>query len=341
MAKFNKDRFQAGAGLLSEISKNITTPQEEEMVIVYKNRHELVPNPLNNYSLQEIDKLADSIRVAGRVRQPIIYLDPPQPDGTYRIISGHRRWNALGLLEAEDPHWADNVPCTPVTLDQVKLPISDASKEMYLIIDNNSSNREKTDADIYNEYKEQKEIFLEAKKNGYSLTGKMRDIIAKEIGLSSAQVGKIEYTEKHAVPAVKDALAKNIIGIADATHLAHQKEEEQRRIMDKVRQKAAHLPIEDNKASESEIFQKQEPDPETSARKEIKKTIRPKIIDSLTENSYQLSMNDIEEITEEVSRISSYADTVLPKNTYAKLLESRKKIMKELQKIEKILANGE
>lgn len=334
MAKFNKDRFQVAGGMLNEVSKQVT-PRLEEMKIVYKSTQQLTPHKKNNYSLSSIEELADNIKTVGRIQQPIVYLDPPLPDGTNKIIAGHRRYAAYQLLEKEDAAWGENIPCTPVTLDHVKLPISDESKERYLILTTNIDNRNKTDADVMFEYREQKAIYEEAKRNGYALTGKMRHIIADDLGISIAQVGKFEYVEKHATPEVKEALTQNHLNIAQANEIAHKTVEEQHEIVSKIND-AVNNASPDNASPET-------PAPETDksdVKKEVNKAIKPKIIDDLDQDFYDVNFNDqLMDIKKKLDGIEEIAATSssLSKRNYAKLLTTKDKIIDQVKKLEQMI----
>lgn len=327
MAKFNTDRFKVAGGLLNDVSKQAATPRPEEMQIVYKSIQELVPHKENNYSLSSIQELADNIKIVGRIQQPIVYLDPPLEDGRNKIIAGHRRYEAYLLLKKENDKWGDNIPCTPVTLDHVQLPISDESKEKYLILTTNIDNRNKTDADILFEFREQKAIYEEAKENGFVLTGKMRHLLAKDLNLSPAQVGKIEYIEKNASDPVKEALSENDITIAQANEIAHKTVEEQQEIITKI--KEVNTSSTDGTSSGTE----------QTPKSEVQKVIKPKIIDNLDQDHYDVNFADqISDITKDLDDLKKYnvVDT-LSKKDYAKFLTTKEKIKEQVKKLEQMI----
>lgn len=329
MSKFNPDRFKVAGGMLNEVSKQSAAPKLDEMQIVYKSIQELVPHKKNTYSISSIEELADNIKTVGRIHQPIVYLDPPLNDNRNKIIAGHRRYEAYLLLAKEDPKWGENIPCTPVTLDHVQLPISDESKERYLILTTNIDNRNKTDADVMFEYREQKEIYEEAKRNGYSLTGKMRHIIAKDLGISIAQVGKLDYVEKHATPEVKEALTNNSLNISQANDLAHKTVEEQQEIVSKINDTV-------NTSPETQDTDTGKPD----VRREVNRAIKPKIIDDLDQDFYDVNFNDqLEDIKKELVVLDEIATTTssLSKKNYAKLLTTKDKIIDQVKKFEKMI----
>lgn len=329
MAKFNINRFQTAGGLLNEFSKQ-ATQKLDEMVIVYKSIDELVPNKQNKYSIQSIQELADNIKTVGRIQQPIVYLDPPLEDERNKIIAGHRRYEAYCLLVKEDPKWGENIPCTPVTIEHVNMPISDESKERYLILTTNIDNRNKTDADTMLEYREQKAIYEEAKKNGYALTGKMRHIISNDLGLSQAQVGKYEYVEKNAIEPVKEALMSNNLNISQANEIAHKAVEEQHEIVSKIND------VVNNSSPELPASDADKPD----IKREVKKAIKPKIIDNLEQDFYTVNLSDqINEIKNRFNDLDQISDSSpsLSKKNYAKLLVTKENIIEQVEKLEKMI----
>jgi len=334
--KFNKQRFAGvGAGLLNEASKKQQTVRSDDMQVVYKSLNELVPHELNQYSQEELMDRVESIRTAGRLLQPILYLNDPLPDGTYKIISGHTRHEALKILATEDLKWAENIPCSPVTTSTVTLPISEKSKEEYLI---NAANdyRTKTDADRMYEYRFKKKIYQEAKENGYKLTDKMRNVLARDLQISPAQVGKIDYIESHATPEVKEALDKNMISITQADKIAHMKENEQEEVM-------ASFINPPNDCEDGEDQQESTAAPTNLGKKEANKIIGQNVADTLTENSYSLESDELLQVFIKFKPLTERVQQeiiILDKKDYAKYLAAREKIEKELNKIEKLFNNA-
>lgn len=62
--------------------------------------YDLVPSEDNFYSMQEIEELKTAIELAGRVLDNLVVT--PLEDGKYKILSGHRRHRAVGMLLDED-----------------------------------------------------------------------------------------------------------------------------------------------------------------------------------------------------------------------------------------------
>ena len=92
-----------GAGLLNEASKSLA---KNNMEVVYVPRNEIYKNPKNEYSISDIDNLADLIYVMG-LREP---LGIKANGSGYKLIEGERRLTAIDKLIAEGK-WDMDIPC--------------------------------------------------------------------------------------------------------------------------------------------------------------------------------------------------------------------------------------
>ena len=70
----------------------------------------LVPSEDNFYSMREIEELKTAIELAGRVLNNLVVT--PLEDGKYKILSGHRRHRAVGMLIAEGKTEYEFLPCS-------------------------------------------------------------------------------------------------------------------------------------------------------------------------------------------------------------------------------------
>ena len=103
MGKFKDFMGGTGAGLLNEASKNLA---KNNMEITYIPRDEIYKNPKNEYSISDIENLADLIYVMG-LREPL----GVKPEGSgYKLIEGERRLTAIDKLIA-DGKWEGDIPC--------------------------------------------------------------------------------------------------------------------------------------------------------------------------------------------------------------------------------------
>ena len=202
-----------GNGMLNQFSQEL----KEGFTIEYIPINKIDENENNNYSTEDIDELVDSIRTVGLKQN----LDVMQlPNGRYRLLTGHRRFKALSELAQEDTKYK-MVPCTITALEQVQLPVSEKSKEKYLIHITNATQRHMTDSDKYNQYTDLVAIYTEAKNNGFTLTDKMRNLIAQDMQLSPAQVGKFDYIRNNASDELIDKIQNDEVSINEANDIAH------------------------------------------------------------------------------------------------------------------------
>ena len=293
-------------------------------------------NDKNFYSIQddEIESLAESIKTAG-LQQHIIVLD--NEDGTYKILTGHKRTLAYQKLAKEDPEFYNYIPAVIMTKEtfNVNLPISDELKEKYLITITNSETRKKTDNDVYQEFLVLKEIYQEAKSNGYKLNDRLRSILADDMNLSAASIGRMEFVQKHATESTKEALANDTISLHQARIIAAEPEEKQEEIIDQINET---LIEEDHSESSNES----EDIPEKTSKKNI--------MDELQSEHYVVDQHDV---SDPIAKAKNLSDTLsdtcslidemfdsgnsydLTKKEYAKLLKLKEDIEKQAEKLEK------
>ena len=84
-------------------------PQKTARAVRAINVGKLIPNPANFYHIGSLDELKASILEDGGVRQNLIV--EPKGDGTYIIISGHRRCQAVKELLADGADVEADLPC--------------------------------------------------------------------------------------------------------------------------------------------------------------------------------------------------------------------------------------
>ncbi|MCL2591958.1 MAG: ParB N-terminal domain-containing protein [Defluviitaleaceae bacterium] len=195
-----------------DITSMLNIESIKEATTIRKRIHytQLVPHEKNHYSLEYIEELADSIEDVGLLQDVIVKPIENEPD-KYTIIAGHRRRLALKILvEKRDLEKYANVPCVLLDsnedelLTQLKLHIT------------NTTTRELTEHDKMTAIAELKEIIEEARKRGYSIKGKTRDIIADNVNLGKSQVQKYVTINEKATNSVKEALKKGEITVSEA-----------------------------------------------------------------------------------------------------------------------------
>lgn len=234
-----------GSGLLSEASKAESLGEKAE--IVYLHVSKLVPNEKNFYSQEEIEERAESIAQVGQL-SPIRVT--PIEDGKYRIYSGESRYRALNLLysQGKDAGYAaciidDFEKIKKKIYDETGTELSDDEVERLMIIEPNAQTRSYTEADKMKEASEKRELYRKLKRKGLdevlgtSLKGKVRDIVAESMGISSTQAGQYLAVSDKGTDELKEAMEENRIKIDAAYMVAQQDEDTQKEIIEETKDK--------------------------------------------------------------------------------------------------------
>ena len=209
--------LQKGRGTVQARSK----ADEGRAVLKYIDVEDLVPSEDNFYSMSAIDELAGLIELSGGVKQPGLVV--PLGGGKYKLLSGHRRRLASLQLVKQGKEAYRKMPCMVEDAGRDAEPDAEADElraidEAILLITTNGQ-REKTDWDKVQEVTRLRAL-LEKKRRFEKVTGETRKIIAEQLGTTPAQVGRYDSIEKHLVPAFKDWLEQEKIGISVAYELS-------------------------------------------------------------------------------------------------------------------------
>lgn len=242
MGKFKDFMGGTGAGLLNEASKNLA---KNNMEITYIPRDEIYKNQKNEYSISDIENLADLIYVMG-LREPL----GVKPEGSgYKLIEGERRLTAIDKLIA-DGKWEGDIPCIIREKElKVNLDIlSDEEKEILEIAGTNAGQRKYSEADYLFEVEKLEPIYKKLKASGIgeftyesdtgekitqSLTGKKsRELLAERLNVSPAQVGKISKVANSGTEELKEAVKDGTANIAVAAEIAAMEKEDQKRLIE-------------------------------------------------------------------------------------------------------------
>lgn len=259
-----EERYMLGDDLLDDKSRDIV-----KLKISNIERKKIKKNPKNNYSIDNIEELKESIKNYG-LAEPINVRR--LEDGNYMLLGGERRITAIDMLIADDTveDWNEYtlIPCVVKDLDKIKLPLSDENKEKYAIITTNKEARKYSDADKYSEMQAWKEIIEELRLKGVeSITGedengeknkiqikgeKTRDILANATGMSRGQVQRFEKVHNNADPDLLNAMLDDNISVGVAEKAASMlKSSEQK----KLAEESKHTKI---KPSDVEKFRDKE-----------------------------------------------------------------------------------
>lgn len=142
---------------------------------------DIVPNERNEiYSTEGIESLADDILVHGLLQPPLVH---PVEDGKYKIISGHRR--ILALKKLADSGNAE--------FNKIQVVIDNDNDETSLglkLISANAENRILSNMELLAQTQEYMALLSEYKKKE-NLPGKVRDMVAKKLNVSTGTVSEL------------------------------------------------------------------------------------------------------------------------------------------------------
>lgn len=186
-------------------------------------------NPANSiYTTGDIDKLAESIELAGRVLQNLVVKEADD-EGHYMIISGHRRWLACRKLVEGGNEQYRTLPCL------IEHEHDDLLQELMLIY-SNSTIRVLNDAEKMRQAKRATEICRKLKEEN-RLEGRVRDIVASMLNESASQLARYAAIDsKLTNPELKEAFEDGRLKVSAAYEASGLSEEGQQQIADKLRE---------------------------------------------------------------------------------------------------------
>lgn len=165
----------------------------------------LDPDPDNFYSLAGINELADNIAMVG-LQQPLL-VRPGSEQGRYTIISGHRRFAAIRLLqdgedERERRMFDHGVPCIIQKDSPTVIPDSDVAKTLQelRLIYANASTRVLSAAEISKQAERIEALLLALKDQGYAFPGRMRNHVAQICQVSNSKIARLHAIRENLQP---------------------------------------------------------------------------------------------------------------------------------------------
>lgn len=232
-----------------EFESNGTATEGET---VYLDMDKLRPNSKNMYSMSQIEKLGDLIKLSGGILQNIIVL-PEDEEGYYTITTGERRWRAARLLREKGLYpekFEGKVPCTIRSLDDIDLPISKEMKEQFAILTTNQY-RDKSDGEKMMEMQEWKKIIAALREAGaeylpmHLTDGEQvkikgtptRELLAGQLGVSTGQIARMETVEKKASPQLLNMLMNDTMDLSAAEEMLRLDESEQDKVIKQLKKK--------------------------------------------------------------------------------------------------------
>lgn len=220
-------KFSISEDMLSGISKNTkkvsTLEAKENFKIEYIDIGDIVRNKNNFYEITDIDELAEDIQLNGLNHNLVVR---PIEDGLYELISGERRYTALKDLVDKGENKFKKVPCKVSELNDLDSEI--------VLIQANAQSRELSEVDKLKQVERLTELYKLKKSKGEKV-GQIRKKISQDTGLSPAQIGRYSTISKGLIKELKEVLEKGDLSIANASEFAVLSEENQRMILDIIK----------------------------------------------------------------------------------------------------------
>ncbi len=183
---------------------------------------ELHASAENFFEVERIEEFAYTILGQGGVKDNLVVY--PLETGGYEIISGHRRRAAVQYLLDHGEQISRLLPCLIQTYED------DDAKMLDLILMNVSA-RQLSDQELWRCYETLDQILQKKKENGERF-GRVRETLAQMLGVSPAQVGKLQNVAAHAIEPVREAVASGEISISTANEIAKLDAEQQQELAD-------------------------------------------------------------------------------------------------------------
>lgn len=172
------------------------------------------------FVVEDIDSLATSIREEGLLHNIVVR---PLPDGNYEIISGHRRAAACRKLVDEGFDQFRKISCSIKYMDDKEAEIA--------LIHANIETRELSVIQRVNAAARLAELFG----NDPSITGRTREAVAEEMGVSPRTAQNLLTIHRKMIPELQSLIDARGISLRDATSIAGLSEEAQHDILDALR----------------------------------------------------------------------------------------------------------
>lgn len=198
-------KFDLAALMGETVSKSDTGEMRVEQIPLV----EIEENKNNSYSQNDIDELAESIKVIG-LQQPLVVRR--KPEGGYLLLAGHRRRNALALLDRKA------APC--IVLD------ADLDPSLQVLILHWTNTMARGGGGLTAEYTGQaaKEIEAALKdlqaRGVVELPGKLRSYVAEVLKTSESQIARAKAIDNGLTDEWKDLFREHRINDSAAYELS-------------------------------------------------------------------------------------------------------------------------
>lgn len=190
-------------------------PQRTTRAVRAINVEKLVPNPDNFYHIGDLSDLKASILEDGGVRQNLIV--EPRKDGTYLIISGHRRCQAVKELLADGADVEAELPC------QIE---PDHAKAERLLIRANSASRILTPWEEVLQAQRADELITRQRAEGL-INETKRQAMQKLLHKSSGSIGRLCAIYNNLIVDLQQKMKDGKLGVSAAYEICQLRPEDQ------------------------------------------------------------------------------------------------------------------
>lgn len=194
-------------------------PQRTTRAVRAINVEKLIPNPDNFYHIGDLSELKASIMEDGGVRQNLIV--EPQKDGTYLIISGHRRCQAVKELLADGADVEADLPC------EIE---PDHAKAERLLIRANSAARILTPWEEVLQAQRADELITRQRHEGL-INEPKRQAMQKLLHKSSGSIGRLCAIYNNLVVDLQQKMKDGKLGVSAAYEICQMRPEDQQGLL--------------------------------------------------------------------------------------------------------------
>lgn len=222
-----KNKF-SGKGILTsleEIQSGAFTTKKIDIDRIH-------PNPANDiYSLDNIDELTQNLIENGLIHNLVV---KPSHDGSYLLISGHRR--RLALLKAFEITGKDEFKHPEC---KIRDDLADPVDEEIALHKASLDDRELTGKEKALRAKRLMELYKLKKERGEFVEGKIRSLVAKDMGMSESQIQRFINMDK-LIPEINELIDEGQLPVSTAEKFSKLTEDDQIKAYKKINhQKAA------------------------------------------------------------------------------------------------------
>ena len=325
--KFNLGRDKSNEKSLAEKADILDNKSDFDLRFIEIDK--IVPNPNNFYELSGIKELSENIKEFGLNQNLEVVEIHDNGEKKYRLIGGHRRYEAIKLLINDGDDRFKKVPCkVNRSLDEIE--------EQLRLIKSNSDTRELTPQ----EKREQMKQLIELYKKKQEITGEKINIkkeVAAASGTYPKTVERYDNINNRLIDELKEYFDSSKITFTDAYNFATLTEEAQLAILDLLKSK--------DKVTKEELKTIKEANKQLSDENEKnKKALEEKetLIHNLELEKKQLSKEQAdfeaekEKIAEEKAALEEKIRTEITKLSQEQLLKIQKDLVAANEKTEKL-----